>query len=82
MVSRYRNVPIEAARQIANAFDKDQVIIVCWEKAHGKIHVTTYGKTVDDCTQAAAGGNLVKKTLGWPDEMCHAIPRRARKCRI
>ena len=79
MVSKYKSVPISAAKQIAKDFEKDQVIIVCWDKEHGKTHVTTYGKTIDDCSQAAKGGNLVKKALGWPDELCHTKPARARK---
>jgi len=71
---KYLNVPISAAKQIASDFGKDQVIIVCWDKEHGRTHVTTYGKTAEECEQAAQGGNLVKKALGWPDEMCHAKP--------
>lgn len=75
-MKKYVPVPIGAARKIAEEFDKDQVIVVCWDKAHGKTHVTTYGKTIEECEQAAKGGNLVKKALGWPDELCHAKPKR------
>ena len=75
----YKNVPITAAKAIAEEFDKDQVIVVCWDKEHGRTHVTTYGKTTEDCEQAAQGGNFVKKALGWPDEECNATPERLRK---
>lgn len=77
-MKKYIDVPIDAAKRIADEFDKDQVIIVCWDKIHGKTHVTTYGKTIEECEQAAKGGNLVKKALGWPDSLCHAKPTRLR----
>jgi hypothetical protein len=78
-MSRYKGIPIKSARDIAHAFDKDQVIIVAWDKTHGKTHVTTYGKTVEECEQAAKGGNLVKRALGWPEDQCNAEPKRARR---
>lgn len=76
MNEKYINVPISAAKRIAEEFQKDQVIIVCWDQVHGKTHVTTYGKTKIDCAQAAQGGNFVKRALGWPEELCHAKPAR------
>lgn len=39
--------------------------------------MTTYGKTVDDCAQAAIGGNKVKAALNWPPAECAAVPARA-----
>ena len=76
MSDRYVEVPISAAREIAESFEKDQVIVVTWDKAHGMMHVTTYGKTLEDCAQAAVGGNFVKKSLGFPDEDCESKPER------
>lgn len=70
----YRDVPISAAKQIAEEFDKDQVIIVTWDSAFGLTHVTTYGKSKGDSIQAAQGGNVVKRALGWPDKLCEAMP--------
>jgi hypothetical protein len=70
----YKEVPVSVAMDIARHFDKDQVIIVAWDTAHHRTHVTTYGKTPFERQQAAQGGNLVKKALGWPDELCHAEP--------
>jgi hypothetical protein len=74
----YKRIPITAAKRIAKDYDKDQVIIVTWDKKHGRTHVTTYGKSTEECRQAADGGNLVKKALGWPDELCKAKPSRAK----
>lgn len=78
MKKRYKGVPVAAARAIAQQFDKDQVIIVAWDRAHGREHVTTYGKTIEECAQVAAGGNLVKQALGWPESACNAEPSRVR----
>jgi hypothetical protein len=73
----YKDIPIEVAKRIAEEFDKDQVIIVTWDKTYGKTHVTTYGKTLEECHQAANGGNMVKRALGWPDKLCQAKPDRS-----
>lgn len=75
----YKKIPISAAKTIANKYDKNQVIIVTWDKKHGLTHVTTYGKTIEECEQAATGGNFIKKALGWPDKLCHAKPARSKK---
>ena len=73
----YKDVPISAAKRIAKQYEKDQVIIVTWDKEHGLMHVTTYGKTIEDCRQAAQGGNFVKRALGFPEELCNSVPDRA-----
>jgi hypothetical protein len=78
---RYKPIPIAAAREIADRFEKDQVVIVTWDWKHGRTHVTTYGRTLADCEQAAVGGNAVKRALGWPDELCQDKPARARKAK-
>jgi hypothetical protein len=76
---KYKAIPISAARDIAKAYGKDQVIVVAWDQAHGKQHVTTYGKTAAECEQAAEGGNRVKRALGWPENLCSARPARSLK---
>ena len=67
-------IPIKSAKQFCKEQDCRQVIIAAWD---GKLtHVVTYGKTKEDFSQAAEGGNFVKKALGWPDNMCNAKPSR------
>jgi len=73
-----KRIPIAAAKRIADEYDKDQVIVVTWDKATGTTWVTTYGKTVQECVQAAEGGNRVKRALGWPESLCNAKPARAK----
>ncbi len=74
----YMEIPVSAARKLAQAHEKDQVIIICWDKCYRTSHVTTYGKSFTDSHQAAIGGNKIKKMLHWPDEHCHAEPYRVR----
>ncbi len=76
-MNNYINVPIEAAKYISAKFNKSQVIIVCWDKDHRRIHVTTYGDSDKDSEGAAKGGNLIRKTFGWPDELCHEKSNRS-----
>lgn len=72
-----KRITISAAKHIADEFDKDQVIILAFSKKDGKTWVTTYGRTVQDCQQAADGGNRLKRVMGWPEELCNAMPSRA-----
>jgi hypothetical protein len=70
-------IPIAAAKRIAKDHDLRQVILVAWD---GKLmHVVTYGKSVEDCDQAAEGGNRIKKGLGWPEMLCKEEPSRVKK---
>lgn len=57
-------LPIKAAKDVAREYDCRQVILVAWDGE--RTHVVTYGKTTEECDQAAQGGDLVKKALGWP----------------
>jgi hypothetical protein len=76
-----KRIPIKAARELAKKYKLDQVIIVAYErdvkKQEHMTHVVTYGKSKVDCLQAAQGGNMVKKALGWPESLCNTRPRRA-----
>ena len=70
-------IPITAAKRIADDYGQSQVIVVTFDKQTGLTHVVTYGGTLEECKQAAAGGNVVKKALGWPESLCVAKPARA-----
>ena len=74
------NVPVEAAKNVAKSYKKDQVILICWSEEDNKTWVTTYGATEIDCDQAAQGGNWLKKNfLNWPKSECCAEPERVSK---
>lgn len=72
-----KRIPIAVARRIADAQRQRQVIVVTWDGE--TTHVVTYGKTLEDCRQAAEGGNRIKRALGWPESLCAAVPARAAK---
>ena len=61
------DIPISAAKRIADEFGYDQVVIVA-RKVGGREHVTTYGSNKAHCDVAARMGNFFKhKLMGWPE---------------
>lgn len=66
-----KKIPILAASSIGKGLGYTQVIITAFDKETGITSVTTWGKSTEDCEQAAIGGNFVKKALGWPPEKCN-----------
>ncbi len=71
------NIPIEAAENVAKQYDCNQVIILAWDGEN--THVITYGNSLEESAQATAGGNRLKRALGWPETLCNTIPYRIRK---
>lgn len=72
-------IPISAAKRIAADHDLRQVILFAWD---GKAsHIVTYGKSVEDCAEAADLGNKMKRGLGWPESLQSAEPSRVKKLR-
>ena len=77
-----KKIPIKTAKQIAEDWGYDQVLIFGWDKKTCVTSVATYGRTTEDCDQIAQGGNWLKKTvLGWPESECCAEPSRVKKLR-
>lgn len=74
-----KRIPIQRAKDIGKDLEYDQVIIVAWSKKTGITSVTTWGSTLEQCEQAAEGGNFVKKALGWPPEQCQDKPTRVKR---
>lgn len=58
-----KRMPISAAKYIAEKYEKDQVIILCWDRKTRDTWVTTYGKSKSDCKEAAMGGEHLAKYL-------------------
>jgi len=69
-----KRIPIAAAKAFAKQHRLKQVVIMAWDGA--QMHVVTYGGSIVDSAQAAAGGNFLKKALGFPDGACHAVPAK------
>lgn len=62
-------IPVSAARNIAQLYDYDQVIVVARKVGDdGMEHVTTYGRDKAHCAVAARTGDFLKhKIMGWPE---------------
>lgn len=74
---KYKGIPITAAKRLAKEYDKNMVIIVAWDARFNCTHVTTYGKSYNECVDAAKNGNAIKRNLlGWPEEECKDKPAR------
>lgn len=74
-----KRIPINWAKKIAEELGYTQVIIHGYDGETNVQCVTTYGKSISDCENAAEGGNAIKKLLGWPEELCNAKPKRGKK---
>lgn len=72
-----KRLPINDLRELANKRDLRQVILMAWDGE--RTHVVTYGRSVEDCNQAAIGGNKLKEAMNWPKELCDAEPSRVKK---
>lgn len=71
-------IPIYTAKEIGEKYEKHQVIIVAWCRETGTTTVTTWGDSIQDCDQAAQGGDFIKKALGWPDSL-KQLPNRVQQ---
>jgi hypothetical protein len=76
---RYKTIGIGVARRLAKEHDKDQVVILAWDRATDTIQITTCGKSIEDSQQAGDAGNSIKRALGWPEELCHAVSARVKR---
>jgi hypothetical protein len=74
-----KRITIKAAKEIGETNGYSQVIVVAWDKETNTTSVTTWGKSLTDCEQAAIGGNFVKKALGWPNHLTDAKPARVKR---
>jgi hypothetical protein len=75
-----KRLPIAAAARLAAAYGLRQVIVIGLNADDDTAHVTTYGTSPEDCRLAAESGNNLKRHMGWPEELCSAVPARiARK---
>lgn len=72
-----KRIPISTAKAVANLHPHlRQVILVAWDGS--RTHVVTYGRSVEECDQAAIGGDRVKAALGWPASLQGAAPSRVK----
>lgn len=72
-------IPINWAKKIAEDLGYTQVIIHGYDGNSGIQHVTTFGKSLADCDNAAKGGNAIKRLLGWDEKLCQSAPARIKR---
>ena len=72
------DIPISEAEKFCTDYEKDQVIILAWDRTSGDTWVTTYGKSDEDSAMAANGANMVKDFLDLKREK-DEIPKRFEK---
>lgn len=75
------DVPIKAAQDFCEQYQKDQVIILSWDKRTSETWFTTYGKSDEDSAQAAKGGEALAEFLGMKLQN-NEIPTRFQKWEI
>lgn len=70
-----KSIPVKFAADVGQKNQCQQIILLAWD---GQLtHIVTWGKTADDCAQAAAGGNMLKAKWGWPE--CNDQPSRVKQ---
>ena len=62
--SEYIPVPVHAAKSIADTYEKQCVVILCYDRVHGLTHATTFGETAFDKENAAAVAEICTKAIG------------------
>ncbi len=78
-MKRAKRIPITDAKALGFKHGYSQVIIVAWDRITSTTSVTTWGHTLEDCEQAAVGGNFVKLAMGFHVEKCQDMPARVKR---
>lgn len=65
----YKPVPVQAARAIAEEYEKSIVIVFAYDPVHGRLHTTTYGNDPQNRAWAAQGGEIATRALGGLTEL-------------
>lgn len=68
-------IPPEQLERFARELGLTQAILAGWAPG-GPTHVVTWGDSLTDSAQAAEGGNLIKRAIGFPPTLCRALSPR------
>jgi len=58
-----QNIPFEVAKDFCEKYEKDQCIILSWDKTSGETWVTTFGVGDENSIQATNAGKILKDYL-------------------
>lgn len=76
MDTKGKKIPVSALKKFADEYGYDHLIMFC--TAEKMQYIATYGKTIEQCDQAAQFGDKLKDAMGWPKSL-HALPSRVKK---
>ncbi len=74
-----KKIPISDIKALAKKHDLTHVVLYGYDENNNMQHIVTYGKSVEQCSQAADAGNMIKKVLSWPESLHNAQPSRVKK---
>lgn len=57
-------IPVWDVAMLASKFKLDRVVVVGYKDREGTVHLVTWGKTLEDCKQAAESGNYIRDIIG------------------
>jgi len=72
------SIPWEELKTLGLKYNLSHLILLAYNPATNTEYVSTWGNSIDDCSQAADFGNELKDKLGWPEHL-HEYPDRVKK---
>ncbi len=66
-------IPVSKAKFLRESLDLTHIVIFGLDR-DGVQHVATHGESVEQAEEAAAMGNNLKQSLGWPKDLCNSVP--------
>lgn len=61
-------IPVKVLREFAREYDQTHLIVFGCD-SDNMLHVATYGRTLEQSSEAADFGNKLKEKLGWPEAL-------------
>lgn len=74
-----KKIPVTRLKQMSKDFGLDHIIV--FATGNKKMFIATYGRTVEECSEAADFGNRLKDVMGWPESL-HQQPSRVKRLQL
>jgi hypothetical protein len=71
------NIPIKVLKEFSQKYGYSTVVMFA-TNSNQMQYIATYGRTIQECDQAAQFGDMMKDALHWPESL-HAAPSRVRQ---
>jgi hypothetical protein len=76
----YKEVPISAAKTIAENYDKQEIIVLAVDREFNKVHITTYETDKTFCKNAEIMGDFLAEVLQAKEPELYA--ELIEKCKV